>query len=116
MHLHLLEEELKEVTEERDNLVVKLQKNQKLVHQTEVLLVKRKPLEEELKEVKEERNNLMAKLQKNEKLVAELQGAVECPVCLVHSWFSNGGLEPLFHKGDFGRLWPATKLLIGHPP
>jgi len=83
MHLHLLEEELKEVTEERDNLVVKLQKNQKLVHQTEVLLVKRKPLEEELKEVKEERNNLMAKLQKNEKLVAELQGAVECPVCLV---------------------------------
>ena len=33
-----------------------------------------------------------------------------------HSWFSNGGQEPLFHKGDFGRLWPATKLLIGHPP
>ena len=35
---------------------------------------------------------------------------------MAHSWFSNGGLEPLFHKGEFARHCPETKLLIGHPP
>ena len=46
-------------------------------------------------------------------LGSSLGGSLGAPP---HSWFSNGRQEPLFHKGDFARLCPATKLLIGHPP